>query len=186
LTADPPGARRADEPVRVVPYDPSWPERFEAERALLADAIGPWVAGGIHHVGSTAVPGLDAKPVIDILVEVADLATSRACFEPLARLAYLYAPYRAEEMHWFCKPHPSRRTHHLHFVPAGSVRARDELAFRDLLRDSAETAGRYAALKRDLAVRFEHDREAYTEAKAWFIRRRSAEPSPPQGAGGPE
>ena len=186
MTADPPGARRADERIRVVSYDPSWPERFEAERSLLADAIGPWVAGGIHHVGSTAVPGLDAKPVIDILVEVADLATSRACFEPLARLAYLYAPYRAEEMHWFCKPHPSRRTHHLHLVPAGSVRARDELAFRDLLRDSAETAGRYAALKRDLAVRFEHDREAYTEAKAWFIRRRSAEPSPPQGAGGPE
>ena len=57
-----------DEPVRIVPYDPSWPERFEEERAALADALGGWVVGGIHHVGSTSVPGLDAKPVIDILV----------------------------------------------------------------------------------------------------------------------
>jgi GrpB-like predicted nucleotidyltransferase (UPF0157 family) len=170
LDADPPGARRADEPVRVVPYDPSWPERFEAERALLADAIGRWVAGGIHHIGSTAVPGLAAKPVIDILVEVADLVTSRACFEPLARLDYLYAPYRAEEMHWFCKPHPSRRTHHLHLVPVGSQRAWDELAFRDLLRRDPGTADRYAALKHDLAGRFELDREAYTEAKGEFVR----------------
>ena len=170
MTGAPPDGGTADERIRVVSYDPSWPERFEAERALLADAIGPWVAGGIHHIGSTAVPGLDAKPVIDILVEVADLATSRACFEALARLAYLYAPYRAEEMHWFCKPHPSRRTHHLHLVPVGSQRARDELAFRDLLRRDPGTADRYAALKRDLAGRFELDREAYTEAKGEFVR----------------
>jgi len=153
-----------------VPYDPSWPERFEAERALLADAIGPWVAGGIHHVGSTAVPGLAAKPVIDILVEVADLAASRGCFGRLAHLGYLYAPYRAEEMHWLCKPDPSLRTHHLHLVPVGSKRARDELAFRDLLRGDPATAGEYGALKRDLAGRFELDREAYTEAKGEFVR----------------
>lgn len=165
-----PEGRPADEPVRVVDYDPSWPERFEAERSLLAGAIGPWVVGAIHHVGSTAVPGLAAKPVIDILVEVADLVTSRACFEPLARLDYLYAPYRAEEMHWLCKPHPSRRTHHLHLVPVGSRRARDELAFRDLLRGDPATAGEYGALKRDLAGRFERDREAYTEAKGEFVR----------------
>ncbi|MEJ7718112.1 MAG: GrpB family protein [Thermoleophilaceae bacterium] len=164
-----PEGRPADEPVRVVDYDPSWPERFEAERSLLTGAVGPWVVGGIHHVGSTAVPGLPAKPVVDILVEVADLAISRACFEPLARIGYLYAPYRAEEMHWFCKPHPSRRTHHLHLVPAGSARAREELAFRDLLRGDPATATAYAALKRELAERFEHDREAYTEAKAEFI-----------------
>lgn len=161
----------SDEPIRLVPYDPSWPDRFAVELALLGDSIGDWTTGGIHHVGSTAVPGLDAKPVIDILVGVESLEASRACFDPLARLDYLYAPYRTEEMHWFCKPHPSRRTHHLHLVPTASSRFRDELAFRDLLRASPETAAEYAALKRDLAERFADDREAYTDAKADFIQR---------------
>jgi len=140
-------------------------------------AIGEWAVGGIHHVGSTAVPGLDAKPVVDILVGVADLETSRACFEPLAALDYVHAPYRAAEMHWFCKPHPSRRTHHLHLVPRGSRRYREELAFRDHLRADREAAERYAALKRRLASRLGDDREAYTEAKGDFIRAALAQAS---------
>jgi GrpB-like predicted nucleotidyltransferase (UPF0157 family) len=159
-----------EEPVRIVPADPAWPARFEVERDALAAAIGRWASGGIHHVGSTAVPGLDAKPVIDILVGVRDLASSRACFEPVAQLGYMYAPYLIEEMHWFCKPDPSRRTHHLHLVPADSQCFREELAFRDCLRAHPDTAAEYAGLKYRLAVRFEHDREAYTDAKAGFIR----------------
>lgn len=155
--------------MRLSAYDPGWPARFEAERARLAAAIGEWAVGGIHHVGSTAVPGLDAKPVIDILVGVTDLPHSRACREPLAGLGYLWAPYRPGEMHWFCKPDPNRRTHHLHLVPVDSPRFRDELAFRDYLRSHPDVAADYAALKRKLAARFEHDREAYTEAKGDFI-----------------
>lgn len=170
-----PGASRApaagwvDEPVRIAPYDPVWPERFERERIALADAIGRWAPGGIHHVGSTSVPGLDAKPVIDILVGVRSIEEARACFEPLAALGYLHAPYLVGEMHWFCKPHPSRRTHHLHLVPVDSRRFREELAFRDHLRADPTAAANYAALKHRLAARFEHDREAYTEAKSGFI-----------------
>jgi len=159
-----------DEPIRLVPYDPAWPDRFAEERDALDDAIGPWATGGIHHVGSTAVPGLEAKPVIDILVGVDSLDTSRACFDPLAKLAYLYAPYRTEEMHWLCKPHPSRRTHHLHLVPTDSQRFRAELVFRDRLRTDPATAKEYEVLKRDLARRFAEDREAYTDAKSSFIR----------------
>lgn len=165
----------ADEPIRVVAYDPRWPVRFERERALLEQAVGPWVLGGIHHVGSTAVPGLDAKPIVDILVGVEDLETSRACFEPLAELQYLYAPYLPEEMHWFCKPDPSRRTHHLHLVPRDSSRYRGELAFRDHLRANPGRARDYAELKHRLAARFDRDREAYTDAKADFIARVLAE-----------
>jgi len=134
-------------------------------------AIGDYAGGGIHHVGSTAVPGLDAKPTIDVLVGIDSLEVSRAAFDPLAELGYLYAPYRAEEMHWFCKPHPSRRTHHLHLVPTDSERFRNELAFRDRLRSDRTVADEYAVLKHDLAQRFADDREAYTEAKAEFIRR---------------
>jgi GrpB-like predicted nucleotidyltransferase (UPF0157 family) len=159
----------ADEPIRIAPYDPEWPARFDRERDLLHSVIGPWVVGEIHHVGSTAVPGLDAKPIIDILIGVEDLATSRACFEPLAELEYLYAPYLPEEMHWFCKPDPSRRTHHLHLVPRHLPRYRDELAFRDHLRSNPEKARDYAELKYQLAKRFECDRGAYTDAKADFI-----------------
>lgn len=159
-----------DEPIRLSPYDPHWPVLFEQERVALDAAIGRWATGGIHHVGSTAVPELEAKPIIDILVGVEDLATSRACFGPLAGLDYLYAPYRSAEMHWFCKPHPSRRTHHLHLVPTSSPRYADGLAFRDRLRDDSNLARRYAGLKRDLAARFPDDREAYTDAKTDFIR----------------
>jgi GrpB-like predicted nucleotidyltransferase (UPF0157 family)/ketosteroid isomerase-like protein len=159
----------ADEPVRILPYDQAWPKRFEEERAALADAIGDWVVGGIHHVGSTSVPGLASKPVIDILVGVRGLEESRSCFDHLGRLGYLYAPYRSDEMHWFCKPDPSRRTHHLHLVPDGSLRFRNELVFRDDLRTHRDVAEEYGALKRRLAKEFEHDREAYTDAKAEFI-----------------
>jgi GrpB-like predicted nucleotidyltransferase (UPF0157 family) len=168
---DPAGTgEMTDEPIRIVPYDPTWPERFERECQALEDAIGEWVDGGVHHVGSTAVKGLEAKPVIDILVGVKSLEESRACFERLGRLGYLYAPYRSEEMHWFCKPNPNRRTHHLHLVPAGSPRFRDELAFRDYLRAHKDVAEEYEALKRRLAEEFRNDREAYTEAKTEFIR----------------
>lgn len=130
----------------------------------------PGVVGEIHHIGSTAVPGLGAKPTIDILVGVSDLPSSRGCFGSLAKLEYVYAPYRAGEMHWFCKPGPARRTYHLHLVPTGSGRYRDELAFRDQLRADPALAAAYAALKWQLAAEHKHDRDAYTAAKGEFIR----------------
>ena len=159
-----------DEPIRIVPYDRSWPAVFERERIILERALGSSVTGGIHHVGSTAVPGLPAKPIIDILVGIEDLESARVHIKPLAALDYVYAPYRRDEMLWFCKPNPAARTHHLRLVPTGSERFRDELAFRDYLRQHSECAEAYAKLKKELAVRFEHDREAYTEAKTDFVR----------------
>ena len=160
----------ADEPIRLMSSDSAWPGRFELERAALEEAIGEWIDGGIHHVGSTAVPGLEAKPIIDILAGIRDLENARACFAPLAGLGYLYAPYLPQEMHWFCKPDPARRTHHLHLVPAGTPRFHDELTFRDRLRADPRLAADYAALKRHLAKRHRDDREAYTDAKGVFIR----------------
>jgi GrpB-like predicted nucleotidyltransferase (UPF0157 family) len=161
----------SDEPIEISPYDPRWPGSFERERVALAAAIAEWVTGGIHHVGSTAVPGLEAKPIVDVLVGVESLEESRACFEPLASLEYVYAPYLSDEMHWFCKPHPSARTHHLHLVPTGARRYAEELAFRDRLRADPGTAREYARLKHELAARFGEDRDAYTEGKTGFVRR---------------
>jgi GrpB-like predicted nucleotidyltransferase (UPF0157 family) len=87
----------------------------------------------------------------------------------LTELGYLYAPYLPEEMHWFCKPDPAHRTHHLHLVPVDSKRYRDELAFRDLLREDPDLAERYVALKRELAAAHPTDRETYTKGKSSFI-----------------
>ena len=158
-------------PVRIVPYDPSWPGLFNQERATLAQVLAPWLAGPIEHVGSTAVPGLVAKPVIDIMVAVESLAASRPAISVLPEVGYQYFPYRPDVMHWFCKPSAAFRTHHLHLIPFGSRLWTERLVFRDYLRGHSATAAEYAELKRQLAVKFEFDREAYTDAKGEFIQR---------------
>jgi GrpB-like predicted nucleotidyltransferase (UPF0157 family) len=122
-----------------------------------------------HGEFSSAVPELDAKPVIDILAGISDLESARTCIGLVAPLGYLYAPSRAAEMYWFCKPHPSRRTHHLHLVPVTSARCRDELRFRDYLRSHRQARAEYARLKHSLAERFGWDRDAYTQAKTAFV-----------------
>ncbi|MBB5867152.1 GrpB-like predicted nucleotidyltransferase (UPF0157 family) [Allocatelliglobosispora scoriae] len=157
--------------ISVEEYDPSWPSRFDEEAAAIGALIGAWVTGGVHHVGSTAVPGLAAKPIIDIMAGVVDLESSRPCIELLGELSYLYAPYRTDVMHWFCKSSPESRTHHLHLVPTGSPRFAEVLAFRDRLRVDPAAAAQYEALKRDLAARYPEDREAYTDGKAELIQR---------------
>jgi GrpB-like predicted nucleotidyltransferase (UPF0157 family) len=158
-------------PIHVVPYDPSWPARFAEERAALARVLAPWLGGPIEHIGSTAVPGLVAKPVIDIMAAVESLEASRPALAAVAALHYVYFPYRAEIMHWLCKPSDEVRTHHLHLVPYGSALWHERLAFRDRLRDDPRLAAEYAALKLSLAARYELDREAYTDAKEPFVRR---------------
>ena len=156
--------------VFVDPYDPRWPELFAAERALLDEVLAPWLVASIEHIGSTAVPGLAAKPVIDIMAPVASLEASRAAIDALGTSGYCYFPYRAGVMHWFCKPSDDIRTHHLHLVPYRSPLWNERLAFRDALRTDARLAARYEALKRDLARAHPDDREAYTDAKTAFIR----------------
>jgi GrpB-like predicted nucleotidyltransferase (UPF0157 family) len=155
---------------------------FEAERKLLEPVLAPWLVGKIHHVGSTSVPGLAAKPVIDILAEVRSLEESRAAIEPLAALSYHWAPYLEEEMNWFCKPSAEHRTHHLHLVVEGSRAWREELAFRDVLRAEPDTAAEYAELKRRLAREHEHDREEYTVAKTELVEAVLARVLPPADA----
>lgn len=163
-------AAAEDAPIVVVAYDPSWPARFQVEQALLAEILSPWLVAAIEHVGSTSVPGLVAKPIIDILVPVASLEGSRAAIEPLRQLGYQYYPYKPEQMHWFCKPSHSMRTHHLHMVVYRSSIWVERLAFRDALRAHPELAAQYAELKLQLAAQHRVDREQYTEAKGPFIQ----------------
>lgn len=158
-------------PIEIVQYETSWPLQFERERALLETTLAPWLAGPIEHIGSTAIPGMVAKPVIDIMAAVESLDASRGAISAATSAGYVYFPYRPELIHWFCKPSPAFRTHHLHLVPFDSQLWSEHLAFRDRLRSDHELAAEYAGLKRRLAGKFKFDREAYTDAKAPFVRR---------------
>ena len=163
-----------DASVEIVRYDEAWPDLFEEEWRKLLGIIAPWLAGPIEHIGSTAVPGLAAKPVIDIMAGVASLDASRPALPVLAGLDYCYFPYRPDSEHWFCKPSPLFRTHHLHLVPFGTVQWVGAIAFRDYLRAHPETAAEYQELKTRLAGAFQFDREAYTQAKGPFVTRVTA------------
>lgn len=170
---DPPdaSARPGDvlPPVYIEPYDPLWPEMFREEKALLEPVLRPWMVGEIEHIGSTSIPGLPAKPIIDIGVPVETLEGSLGAIEAVKPLSYCYFPYKPDIMHWFCKPSDAHRTHHLHLVPMESELWRDRLLFRDYLRSHPEAAEEYAALKFRLAEEHRRDREAYTELKGPFI-----------------
>ncbi|HEY4347929.1 MAG TPA: GrpB family protein [Gaiellaceae bacterium] len=133
----------------VVPYSDDWPLLFEAERESLEGALEPWLAGGIHHVGSTAVPGLVAKPVIDMVAGVANLGDAAAARDRLETLGYAYGEHRPEA-HLFRKPAGSpwwEATHALHLTEPGSDLWRERLAFRDAMRGNAELAAEYGAWK---------------------------------------
>lgn len=157
--------------IHISTYDPAWPSLFERERDLLAGHLGPWLVGSIEHVGSTAVPGLSAKPVIDIMAGVASLSSSREAISVIKSVGYHYSPYRADVMHWFCKPSPTFRTHHLYLVPYGSRLWTERLEFRDRLRTDPTLAREYVELKLRLAETYRFERESYTEAKGPFIER---------------
>jgi GrpB-like predicted nucleotidyltransferase (UPF0157 family) len=150
--------------VAVVPYNPAWSHAFEAERARLRVALAPWLQGGIHHIGSTAVPGLSAKPIIDMLAGVQDLNEARKAFEPLAEQGYEYLPHRPEA-------HRFQRTgYHLHLTQPGSQLWRERLAFRDALLESDKLRGEYAEWKRVHAARCGETRP-YTASKWSFVAR---------------
>ena len=154
--------------ITVLPYDPEWPLRFEAERALLAEALAPWLAGGIHHIGSTSVPGLAAKPIIDMMAGVADLAAAAPAIDVLRGLSYVHAPHRPRA-YWFHKPADRESsTHGLHLTEPGSDLWQERLAFRDALRADPELRDRYQELKLRLAGE-EADLRGYTDAKRPFV-----------------
>jgi GrpB-like predicted nucleotidyltransferase (UPF0157 family) len=131
----------------VVPYDPEWALRFEVESTMLERVLAAWLEGGVHHIGSTAVPGLPAKPIIDIMAGVRDLEESRAAFEPLGALGYEWREHRPEAHAFFKPADGSPHTHHLHLTVPGSALWRERLAFRDALLADPALVAEYAAWK---------------------------------------
>ena len=173
------------EPILITAYDPSWPGVFEALRVRAAEALGPLVLA-IEHVGSTAVPGLAAKPIVDLDVVVC-AADVPAAIRALERLGYRHeGNLGIEGREAFVWPAGTPR-HHLYVCPAGSPELARHLAFRDRLRADPEVACAYAKLKRELATAYHHDRGAYTEAKSAFIQSVLKSPAHrgPKSGGGP-
>ncbi|CAN5843066.1 hypothetical protein BH23ACT11_BH23ACT11_06460 [soil metagenome] len=158
--------------IHLVPYDSDWPARFEEERDRIEAVIGRWVIE-IEHVGSTAIPGLDAKPVVDIMVGLRSMADADCCVEPLVGLGYSYWADGAEPHHRlfvnFIDAERTARTHNLHLVQYRGWYWTGRLLFRDHLIADPKNAQEYAQLKRELAERFREDREAYTAAKTEFV-----------------
>jgi GrpB-like predicted nucleotidyltransferase (UPF0157 family) len=151
--------------VELVAYDPEWPARFEAERAYIDAALGP-LARRIEHIGSTAVPGLAAKPVIDVLVE-ADDPDAEQQYVPLMQSAGYVLRVREPRHRMFRTP---ARDVHVHVWPAGSAEATDYLLLRDWLRTHADDRLLYESVKRALAGRRWRDANYYAEAKTPVIQ----------------
>ena len=160
------------EDVQLHAYDASWPEAFLLERKRLL-SLFPGKFIEIQHIGSTAVAGMSAKPIIDILAGVASMAAAEALAEPLCVSGYTTsAEFNAAltDRKWFMRWANGHRTHHLHVVVHGEAPWKDRLRFRDVLRTQPELAARYVALKTELAARHSSDREAYTDAKEAFVQ----------------
>lgn len=160
-------------PIVLAEYDPAWPARYAAEAALIETALGPGMLARISHIGSTAVPGMLAKPTIDILLEVYDDVDGTRLVRSLTEMGYHHTlhPERPPPHLMFMKGYTPRgfvgQAFHVH------VRFQDdwpEFSFRDYLAGHPAEAERYAALKRRLQARHRFDREAYTDGKTAFIR----------------
>ncbi|WP_104202896.1 GrpB family protein [Billgrantia saliphila] len=161
-----------DERVELVDYDPRWPIRFDAECRRLQEGF-PESLIDVQHIGSTAIPGMSAKPIIDVMAGVASMAVADSLFEPILAHGYVTsAVFNASltDRRWFMRHAHGRRTHHLHVVVHDGELWHQRLAFRDALRADPIQATRYAVLKRELASRHQADREAYTQAKRDFVR----------------
>jgi GrpB-like predicted nucleotidyltransferase (UPF0157 family) len=153
--------------VMLVPYTSEWERLFELEKALLEAAIGPYVHD-IQHVGSTAIPGMVAKPIIDIGIAVASFEAAKVCISPIEQLGYEYkGEFGIPRRHYFVKGSP--RTHHIHMNEISGPDWENQVLFRDYLIDHPGVAREYSALKTELAGQYPADRERYLAGKAPFI-----------------
>jgi GrpB-like predicted nucleotidyltransferase (UPF0157 family) len=165
---DPISPEQRAEPVVVVPYDPAWPAAFELLRDLVAPVLGE-LAAGIEHVGSTAVPGLDAKPIIDIDVVIRHAEDLDEVVRRLTSLGYAHLGDLGIVGRDAFRAAPDLPRHHLYVCAAGSAPLQAHLTLRDALRADPQLAAAYAALKHENAERYRDDRDSYAESKTPFI-----------------
>jgi GrpB-like predicted nucleotidyltransferase (UPF0157 family) len=160
-----------NDPITVVPYDAAWPARFRIECQLIRIALSD-IHPQIEHIGSTSVPGLAAKPIIDMLVGVRSLNDFERHYDRLSIYGYEYIPEYERvlpDRRFFKRVVRGVRTHHVHVVEVDGTYWKRYLKFRDSLRGDTWLATRYAELKRRLAARFRFERDAYTNGKTGFV-----------------
>ena len=158
-------------PIFVVAYDPNWPALYEAEKAHILDALGEAVVQ-IEHIGSTSVPGLAAKPVIDIAVGIVDLAEAATCILALEAIGYRYVPEveaALPERRFLWKGTPLEHTYHVSIAEPDNPTMVNPILFRDYLRTHPVEVQRYQALKRELASRCGSDISAYVAGKTALV-----------------
>jgi GrpB-like predicted nucleotidyltransferase (UPF0157 family) len=159
------------EDIKISPYDPSWAERFEKEKARLLSIFSASLLE-IQHIGSTAVPGLDAKPIIDMIASVRSMEVADSLLRPLRDFGYVTPPdcnANLPERRWLLRHRGGHRTHHLHLVRQSSEGWLRTIAFRDILRKHPHEAAAYRALKIELARDSVSDRDQYIKGKTEFI-----------------
>ncbi|MGD8106365.1 GrpB family protein [Pantoea sp. FN0302] len=154
--------------IIVVPYDDKWPEMFEAESLLIKTLLGG-VAKSIHHIGSTSVPGLSAKPVIDILLEVSDINELDRYNSAMTRAGYVARGENGISGRRYFIKGGDQRSHQVHAFAVGDMQVVRHLAFRDYLRKNRAIAGKYAEIKLSAALLSKNDVHRYSALKANFI-----------------
>jgi GrpB-like predicted nucleotidyltransferase (UPF0157 family) len=161
-----------DQSIKLVDYDPAWLARFAEQQTRLRAVLAPWLAGDIEHIGSTAVPGMKSKPIVDMLAPVHSLTTARGAVEILQNEHWLFWPDDPNQDYrlWFLRPNPSHRTHHLQIIQHDHPNLRALIVFRDVLRRSRKVRAAYSELKSRLADQHASDRNAYTNAKTEFVQ----------------
>ena len=156
--------------IEVHPYDPHWPQQFAETAARVRQALGTSLIVAMEHVGSTAVPGLAAKPVIDLNLVIPSTAELPTAITGLATIGYVHEGDKGIPGRDAFRWPPGEPRHHLYVCAAASAELRRQLLFRDYLRAHSEEARQYERLKRELAARFREDRLAYSEGKTPFIQ----------------
>jgi GrpB-like predicted nucleotidyltransferase (UPF0157 family) len=159
--------------IVIGPYDPHWPAMYESEAAEIRRTLGGITTVTLEHFGSTAIPGMSAKPIIDIMLGTTDKSRWPELIQPLREIGYdFWEENPKKERMFFVKGLPPKpgRTHHVHVFEIGSIYW-DRLLFRDYLRSHPNEALTYEQLKGGLAIKFKDDRDAYTRGKEDFVRR---------------
>ena len=161
-----------DQSIELIDYDSTWPARFVEQKTPLTMILNPWLAREIEHIGSTSVPGLRSKPIVDILAPVHSLAASRAAMPILGDDGWLFWPDDPNQDYrlWFLRPNRTARTHHLQIIQHNHPSFRALIVFRDVLRRDVKARTAYSALKADLANKYQSDRNAYSNAKTEFVQ----------------
>ncbi len=170
---NPPDYNAKEDEIALETYDPNWPKLAEQEIQNLTNALSMHQVCDIQHMGSTSIPGLEAKPIIDLMIAVRTMDEAQPLISPIEELGYSFWTQSPKDKLFFVKgmpPYGKKRTHHIHIVTIDGEHWQNRLLFREFMREHPQECKKYLRLKRKLAQDHRYDREAYTDAKTEFVK----------------